>query len=419
MSNDEFVKVENGRFMLHGKPYYYFGTNFWHGAYLAADLVPGDRQRLLLELDQLAAYKITNLRIMAASEASELEMSVRPSFQSAPGVYNEQLLAGLDFLLNELDKRNMKAVLVLNNYWQWSGGMSQYMNWVTGKKVIDPDKTGDWDGFQAQSAEFYANAEANKIFRDYIYMLVNRTNTVSGKKYKDDPVIMSWQLANEPRPAPDAPVNEQQRKIFAHWVSNTAGYIHSIAPNQLVSSGNEGEKGSRDDIHIFSESHKCDNIDYLTFHIWPKNWGWYKVENAETTFGPTIEKTLNYFAEHIEVARQHNKPIVLEEFGLERDNGAFAANTPTTYRDKYLDLLFQHVVDSAAGGSPMAGLNFWAWGGMATAASGNYIWKEGDSFMGDPPQEPQGLNSVFSSDSTTLEIFRKYNDKLENLVNTR
>ena len=41
-------------------------------------------------------------------------------------------------------KRDMKAVLYLNNFWQWSGGMSTYMSWSTGKPVADPDVTGDW-----------------------------------------------------------------------------------------------------------------------------------------------------------------------------------------------------------------------------------------------------------------------------------
>lgn len=40
-------------------------------------------------------------------------------------------------------------------------------------------------------------------------------------------------------------------------------------------------------------------------------------------------------AEHIIVARQLNKPIVLEEFGLPRDNHKYHRTDPTTARDRY------------------------------------------------------------------------------------
>ena len=58
---------------------------------------------------------------------------------------------------------------------------------------------------------------------------------------------------------------------------------------------------------------------------------------------------------------------------------------------------------------PLGGSNFWAWGGYGKARdSKEAVWKKGDDFTGDPPQESQGRNSVFVSDSTTLHILNKY-----------
>jgi mannan endo-1,4-beta-mannosidase len=413
-----FVVVRGKQFYCRGRPYYFFGANFWHGAYLAADFVKGDKERLVKELDQLSESGISNLRIMASSEASDLRMSVKPAFQEGPGEYNEILLEGLDFLLTEMAKRNMKAVLVLNNYWQWSGGMSQYMNWVTGVPIIDPDKTGDWEGFQSQSAWFYSNIQANKLFRDYISMLINRINSISGQQYKNDPTIMAWQLANEPRPAPGINTNKKHLDEFDSWICQTARFIRTLDPNHLISSGNEGAGGCRNNIDIYSRSHQCQDIDYLTFHIWPKNWGWYQAQYPDSTFGTTIKNTKAYLKEHVEVAQELDKPIVLEEFGMERDLGGFSPTISTVNRDRYLEVLFGKVIDNVKSGSPLAGLNFWAWGGMPRAGSDDFIWKTGDSYIGDPPQEPQGLNSVFSSDSTTLKIFRKYNQKLKAILGT-
>ncbi|MCK7477167.1 MAG: hypothetical protein M0C28_06390 [Candidatus Moduliflexus flocculans] len=41
------MTVENGRFTLAGKPYYFVGANFWQGMNLAVDGPSGDRPRLL------------------------------------------------------------------------------------------------------------------------------------------------------------------------------------------------------------------------------------------------------------------------------------------------------------------------------------------------------------------------------------
>ncbi|MDB5910067.1 MAG: mannanase [Massilia sp.] len=39
-------------------------------------------------------------------------------------------------------------------------------------------------------------------------------------------------------------------------------------------------------------------------------------------------------------------------------------------------------------------------------------WKPGDDFIGDPPQEEQGLHSVFDSDASTLAIIREHAQRL-------
>lgn len=413
--NQDFVSVKDGGFVLNNSPYYYFGANFWHGAYLGADLVAGDRERLCRELDLLKKYRITNLRVMAATELSDLEMSVKPAFLDETGSLDQALLEGLDHLLVEMHKRDMKAVLVLNNYWQWSGGMAQYVSWTQGVPVIDPDLTGDWSGFMKQSATFYADSAANLMFRDYIKTLVNRKNHLTGQLYRENPTIMSWQLANEPRPAPDAASNASHALEFVSWVHETSEYIHGLDSKHLVSTGSEGLWGSVNSRDIYMEAHESPFVDYLTFHIWPKNWSWFDATRPEETFERALENTFNYFGEHVAMARELNKPLVLEEFGLERDGGSFSPQAGTSYRDLYLSRLFSAVVDSALNGSPMAGLNFWAWGGEGVALHDDYIWRKGDSFMGDPPQEPQGLNSVFSTDQSTLEVFRKYNDALNEL----
>ena len=125
--SQEFIQVAGTEFRLKGKPYYFLGTNFWYGMNLGVEGEKGDRERLLKELDQLQSLGINNLRIMAGSEGPNSEpWRMTPVLMKSPGVYDEALFDGLDFLLSEMAKRDMYAVLCLNNFWPWSGGMAQY-----------------------------------------------------------------------------------------------------------------------------------------------------------------------------------------------------------------------------------------------------------------------------------------------------
>ena len=123
--------------------------------------------------------------MLAISEASTLKRAVTPAVMQRPKHIDETLWQGLDFLLAEMAKRDMKAVLYLNNFWQWSGGMSQYVAWFNGKPVVDPDVTGDWNAFMDNSAAFYREPKAQEAFRFAIGQLITRKNSVNGRLYVD------------------------------------------------------------------------------------------------------------------------------------------------------------------------------------------------------------------------------------------
>lgn len=412
-----FITVSGTGFFLDGKPYRFAGANLWYGAWLGQESPAGNRDRLIRELDLLSANGMTNLRILASAEAASHQKSVKPVFQPAAGVFNDSLAIGLDFLLSEMGKRNMKAVLYLTNYWEWSGGMAVYNEWTGAGNMPDPS-LGDWRGFMNFSAGFYSNPQAQQLYRATIDRLVGRVNSITGLPYKDDPVIMAWQLANEPRPGTDqdGSVNVPS---YVKWIDETARYIKTLDPNHLVSTGSEGTVGSilRED--VFLDAHDSPAIDYATLHLWAKNWGWYKKDSMETTFPRTRERAADYINSHIAMARKLNKPLVLEEFGLGRDGELTGLGTPVTYRDQYFYFIFNLIEDSLETGSPLAGTNIWAWGGVASATRPDAIWKPGDPFVGDPPQEPQGLNSVFAGDESTLQLILNHSKRLESFPRQR
>ncbi|NHZ90244.1 cellulase family glycosylhydrolase [Massilia sp. CCM 8733] len=410
----EFVTVKKTHFARKGKTYYIAGANFWYGGYLGSPSGVGERARLRKELDTMKAIGINNVRVLAVSEKTDMSSAVRPATTNGPGKYDEDLLAGLDFLVDELGKRDMTVVLYLNNFWQWSGGMTQYLNWFEGTPALDPNVTKDYDDYMARTARFYANKEAQKEYRGTIKKIVQRVNTINGKPYRDDPVIMSWQLANEPRPG-NGKASDKEKAIYTTWIAETAQYIHELDKNHLVSSGSEGLAGSAQDAKLFMASHSSKHIDYLTYHLWPKNWGWFDSKKPVESWNGAIAKSRDYLNSHIDMARTMGKPIVLEEFGLDRDGASFDIKAGTKIRDRFYGEIFELIGRRAAAGDPIAGWNFWAWGGAGRAANADYWWKQGNDFMGDPPQEEQGLYSVFDADASSLALIKDHADKLRSL----
>jgi mannan endo-1,4-beta-mannosidase len=164
--------------------------------------------------------------------------------------------------------------------------------------------------------------------------------------------------------------------------------------------------------------HQSKHIDYATVHIWVQNWGYYDPAKADSTYGPALSYALDYLKDHIEAAEKLQKPVVLEEFGISRDKNDHAAGTTVTVRDKYYTALFETAAaEVKKGAGPLAGVNFWAWAGEGRPRTPAGLWKPGDQFIGDPPHEGQGWYSVYDTDSSTIEVIKKYAALINKQIN--
>ena len=54
------------------------------------------------------------------------------AFHTHSGVYDERVLAGLDWVIAQCGGRGLRLLLVLTNYWPQYGGLQQYVRWVVG-----------------------------------------------------------------------------------------------------------------------------------------------------------------------------------------------------------------------------------------------------------------------------------------------
>ncbi len=395
-----FFTVKDGRFERAGKPCRYIGTNFWYGPILASEGRGGNLERLAMELDTLKALGLTNLRVLVGADGPDGVFSrVEPTLQKAPGVYNDTLLRGLDRFLVELGKRDMQAVLYLNNSWEWSGGYGQYLEWATGEKALIPLVDGYWP-FMQQMRKFQTSKESQALFFNHLRAIVGRTNSITGKLYREDPAIFSWQIGNEPRCFSDEP---EVRDGFIGWLTESARIIKELDPNHLVSTGNEGVFGCEQDPALLERVCSIPGVDYITIHIWPYNWEWAHADRLQEDLPDAIAKTDAYIQLHHELGQRLGKPVVCEEFGFPRDGFRPEREAPTTARDAYYAYIFSQV------GTRLDGCNFWGWSGFAEPV--HTQWESGDPYTGDPAQEAQGLNGVYVTDFT-LDVIQ---DAIDNL----
>jgi mannan endo-1,4-beta-mannosidase len=326
---------------------------------------------------------------------------VGPPLQPEQGKFDVDVLNGLDLVLAEMGKRNMKAVIFISNNWEWSGGFQQYLIWNGLVRKDQETRKLTWDEQRDIVSKFYGCAPCKESYNKHLDVLISRTNKITNRKYVDDPAIMAWELANEPRP-----MRSFANHDYVKWIGDVASAIKAKDKHHLVTIGHEGIMGS-ESLPLFEEIHAIPNIDYLTIHIWAKNWGWFSGDKLEEGFPNVMEKATAYIDQHVVVAKRLNKPLVIEEFGLPRDKHSFDTSAPTSLRDRYYAKILSYIGNQPGGNDGIAGANFWAFGGTARPIKGQVFWKTGDEYMGDPPMEEQGLNTVFDSDSTTWKLIRK------------
>ena len=405
-AQSEYVKVSpEGNFTLGDSLYSYVGTNMWYGPILASPTDAGDMERLERELDTLQAMGVENLRVLAGADApADAPSHASPVLQKAPGVYDEGMLMGLDRFLAELEKRGMKAVVYINNAWEWSGGYGSYLQWTGHGTPPDPTLDG-YKQYVNFVKDFVLSPEATEMSINHMRNIVGRVNSVTGKPYSESPAIMSWQICNEPRA-----FSQEGKEALLRYIDRASQAIRAIDKNHLISTGSEGSFGCEVDIDLWKRIHSLPTVDYATIHIWPFNWQWVTEPALTTGAQQAVDYAMEYATEHIDTIAPLKKPLVIEEFGYPRTRQSLRGGDDAAGRDIFYKAILSLVEDGK-----VAGANFWGWGGEAQPDSDK--WTPGRPYVTDPPHERQGWYSVFNADTTTVKIIKDAAKKAKKLKN--
>lgn len=312
-----FITVREGRFFDGDKPWRYVGTNNYYLNHI--DTATRDSILADARSEGLKVIRVWGFGEAHADPIQDWE-KVR-FFTLAPGKYDEGNLKRFDDLVASAGKHGIRLIIALANNWADYGGAPQWAAWFGYKDKDD----------------FFDKPEVQKAFRDYVKMLTNRVNTVTGVAYKDDPTIFAWDLMNEPQYKRD-----ESGKFLAKWVADTSAFLKKeCGVRQLVTTGLEGHHASGGKHYSgtdFIASQNCPTIDFATYHIYPASE--YCRWNLDTTKA-VIERYVR------DGHALLHKPVVMEEFGIPKTDPKY---------DKPLWVRAMMETFYGAGGD---GVNYW------------------------------------------------------------
>jgi len=350
---DGFVAASGTSFVLDGKPFYYTGTNCYYLMTYAAD--PALRPYVDEVLEEASAMGLRVVRTWAFNDGNGWN-----ALQTSPGVYDEAVFQGLDYVLHKARKLGLRVVLPLVNNWDDYGGMNQYVSWSP--TAVSHD-------------DFYTDASTRAWYKNHAATLISRVNTFNGVEYGEDPTIFAWELANEPR----CPSDKSGDTLLA-WIEEMSAYIKGLDPNHMVATGIEGFYNEDSGPWYmngwegvdFVRDHQVSTIDFATAHSWPHNWG----------LG--FDAIMDLLSRQIRDAEQVvGKPFVLEEFGVQRDGDL---STRDLFYEAYYDSAYAHSV---------GGTNFWI-------------------LYHDDYPDYDGNGVYYPSDSSTVSIIENQAARMEN-----
>jgi endo-1,4-beta-mannosidase len=278
-------------------PFYFSGTNNYYLMYKSMPMVE-DVLNDMLYLN----HKV--VRMWFFMDGAQIHDG--HNLQSAAGVYNETTMRHIDAVMAACAQRGIKVVPAFVNYWSDFGGMPQYAQWA---------------GTSAES--FYSNATCKQLYKNYVANWINRVNTVTGVRYKDDPTIFSWQLTNEARSTP------ANLSAYVSWVREMSDYVRSLDTKHMISIGDEGFFAYTYDQVQQINAQRSAQGKYLISNDWPysgSNGDWIStlqmpnisygtIHNYATdNWGYTLAWGESWTKYHIEIANQYNKPCIMEEY---------------------------------------------------------------------------------------------------------
>lgn len=325
--NSDFVKTYESNFVLGDSLFFPVGLNCYYLQNLAAS---GKEQEVESVFANAKEMGVNVIRTWGFFDASEV---LNPAvIQSGPGKIHETGLLALDYVIAKAAQYDIKLIIPLVNNWDDYGGMNQYVEWLsqettytkkffTGNQIwiYGPGnrKYRYYITDKLTHDDFYTNTKIKGWYKYYLVSIMNRLNVYTKRYYKDEPAIMMWELANEPRSS------DRTGEIVFNWIQEMGEFFKSVNTNHLLATGEEGFDISNQFYTgvnqlpkwffdgncgvSFNKNLSSKFIDAASIHLYSESWD--------------LDILLNsiWLNAHTRISLNINKPIYLGEVGYRKN----------------------------------------------------------------------------------------------------
>ncbi|GAB3017289.1 PKD domain-containing protein [Natronobiforma cellulositropha] len=321
----DFVETDGTEFVVDGQPIYFNGTNnFW----ITDNHATRARVDDLIELFDEMGLNV--LRTWAHCEGEDGHC-----LQPELGVYSEEGLQHLDYVVAKAKAHGIRLIIALADNWDHDGGIPQYVEWIDGAE---------------DRGDFYTMEACRDAYKNHVETILTRTNTITGIDYRDEPAIMLWELANEPRlEGDDTETIDDRQGVLTDWITEMSAFIKELDPNHLVSTGMEGfytREGASEFFYNdwtgqdYIRHHDIDTIDACSFHMYPYHWDHPDPNDPDGGSPFPYEHGAEWIREHVTDAHDElGKPAYCGEFNVNRVSGLDARND---FLEEWYDLFDEY-----------------------------------------------------------------------------
>ncbi len=241
------------------------------------------------------------------------------AFEPAIGNYSESAFRQLDELLASARDNGLYVIIALRDYlWSpWPASAYDPYWYLGGGNVSIPNKDA-----------ILTNQTAKAYFKNFIQYVLFRTNSLNQVVYKDDPVIMAWEVINEPNVIDG---------VFSNWLIEMGNFIHSNDTKHLLTVGIGGAEGSwwHSGNSDWSELN-VPQMDFIDLHYYADA-GLYNPVDTQNTLE---------IQDRASAVLSIGKPVVFGEFGC------INTNSDLTINNLYKTILSNSVIAGGSGGFP-------------------------------------------------------------------
>ncbi|MEZ4470970.1 MAG: hypothetical protein R3F60_09260, partial [bacterium] len=214
------VSVRGGQLEAGGRPYRFVAVNA--PGLLTLAFEDDGQARVAAVLAQARALGVNVVRARAYDDRP----NARTAIQTAPGQYSEAGLVALDRLVAAAGEAGVKLILPLVDDDAAYGGIPQYLRWA------------GLPGARADFRQFFVAGQIREWFKAHARTIVERTNSLTGNSFFNDPAILAWEIVDGVDAAQvfgDATGNQ----LYDFYADVTAA-LKASAPTQLITTGDVG-----------------------------------------------------------------------------------------------------------------------------------------------------------------------------------